>query len=81
MAEYLFAVQDRGREVVSWRGDVAKVSNVRATYAQGTVAISNAGELMEFGPWEGDLADLRLYRWPADDKLATPVARRVQEVS
>lgn len=81
---YIYAVQERGRELCVWKGIPAKKSDVRAVYGSGTVAIVDGREVVATASWDGDLDDVRLYRWDADDKLAKPVARRVlraQEVS
>lgn len=78
MTQYLFAVQDEnGREVVSWKGDVDKVSEVEASEdPNGVVVISHGGEVVAEATRDGD-GSLTLHRWPADDKLAKPVSRAV----
>lgn len=83
MAEYLFAVQDEnGREVTSWTGDVDKVSDVFVSKLDDqTIVIGYQGEgVTEPAVVSNEAGKLTLYRWPADDKLATPVAHPVSWV-
>jgi hypothetical protein len=81
---YLYAVQDdQGREVVSWSGEVEKVSDVTAkAESQGnsedTVYLLDAeGKILSSALVAG-AKGLVLHRWPADDKLSAPVSHAVE---
>jgi hypothetical protein len=75
----LYAVQDaNGREVVFWKGDVDKVSEVEARAVKGHVELVRGEEILarnDIG--DRDPATFRFLRWPADDKLAQPVTHKV----
>jgi hypothetical protein len=78
MNEYVWAVQDRdGREIIAWRGRVAKVSDARAVADGATVRLVVDGTARAAGPYNGDVSDLTLYRWPGRDRLADPVSHKV----
>lgn len=79
MTSYLFAVQTReGREVVSTSFDVDKVSTVSAVVDGERVVLRHDGDELASGVDPG--GDLRLHRWPADDKLSDPVTHRVRRI-
>lgn len=84
MASYLYAVQDQnGREVVSAHVDVERVSDVHAELVESEAA-GDTGAALYFEDIEIDRGsangqvELTLYRWPSDDKLATPVSHPVK---
>lgn len=78
MPTYLFAVQDsNGREVVSWKGEVDKVSEVTVDRDGTEVFLVHGENPVEHGIYEGD-GPLTLHRWNADDKLAAPVSHPVK---
>lgn len=75
---YLYAVQDQdGRELLSWQGEVEKVGDITAEHRIAQIALvqEGTGTLALGDVVEG--FDYTLYRWPADDKLAEPVAHRI----
>lgn len=77
---YLYAVQkDTGHEVVSAEVEVAKVGDVEAQWLEsGLVRLVHLGDVVATGAEVVDFSvELTLYRWPADDKLADPVAHPV----
>lgn len=79
MANYLFAVQDNtGREVLSKYHEVDKVSTISAVATGGSVDLVADGDPIATAEDPG--GDLWLYRWPADDKLGTPVKHKVSRV-
>ena len=78
MPSFLYAIQDQdGREIVSAHVDVEQVSDVTAVKAGDTVDIVFEDIVIETGDYF-DEGKLTLYRWPSDDKLATPVAHLVK---
>lgn len=83
MASYLYAVQDdQGREVVSAHVDVEKVGDVTAVLIE-SEASGDVGAALMFEDIEIDRGssngnvNLRLLRWPSDDKLSEPVEHSI----
>ncbi len=78
MSDHLWAVQDAtGREVTSWSGE-AKVTEVTAARHANTVVIEHQGEVVARGQAPAG-TDVVLLRWPAYNKLAKPVRRKVTQ--
>lgn len=86
---YLYAIQDaQGRELVSWQGEVDRVGDVTADLdvtspesSEWEVLLNHNGVELGRAYISRAIVDegMTLYRWPADDKLATPVAHKITE--
>ena len=81
--EFLYYVQDGdGREIVSVQAKVERVSDVTADYLAllyGRAHVRLFVNGKSFREARVDRRDLTLYRVPADDKLAKPVAHKLKE--
>lgn len=82
---YLYAVQgSTGREIVSASVEVEKVTDVTARISEVAsddfdVELVFEDIVLDSRPVGGDRpTDLVLLRWPADDKLSTPVRHAVK---
>ena len=80
MAAYLYAVQDRnGREYLSATVDgVERFSDVTALRQHDSLTIVFDGDVEVAGPVSDPGGDLFFHRWPAENKLATPVTHPVR---
>lgn len=80
MKSYLFAVQrSTGHEVVSATIETDRVTSITARRTpEGRVEILEGKEIVNASIDEVPKdEELTLYRWPSDDKLSKPVAKRL----
>jgi len=79
MASYLYAVQDQtGHELISWEGEVEKVSDVNSALEDGGRTVTMNHPHGTSSAFVEDGRELTLYRWASDDKLNRPVAHEVR---
>lgn len=77
---YLFALQDQtGREITSAYVETDKVGDVTARLNEdrSLAFLEHKGEEINRGSVASSVEEVVLLRWPAEDKLSTPVRKTV----
>lgn len=78
MTEVLAAVQDAsGRELISWKGEVSRITAVAAEATDGRLTMSADDKEVAAVDLPASHSELSLYVWYADDKLSEPKRSKV----